>query len=253
MAYKFPSFTKVVNDSLIYNDDGVFCFYIPKIYFDRNNVVQEGDIVSMFGIVDWTIIKDGKNNGLHRFNLPAPFQTRPTRQTPIKNVKLIAESEPADYIMFEYEKGAPIFTNINITQDVTNIEEFFKILKSGRLPCTLPYDKFHEYMMDAFIYAGTKYSLHSQLLGIIAGRYFRSQKDLRKAFRDTDMSKMTEYQIINIADLPKYISPYSSITSENWESALVGAMTNQDGTKSPLEKMLMEQTLMMMTADDERI
>lgn len=240
MAYKFPSFTKVVGDSLVYNDEGTFCFYVPKIYFDRSNAKQEGDIIKLFGIVDWTIFKNGKHNGLHRFNLPTVFETRPTKQVSLKKVKLTPESEPTEYIMFEYEKGAPIIVNINLTQDVTNIEEFFKILKSGRLPSTLPYDKFQEYMYDAFTYAGTTYKLHSQLLGVMAGRYFRDRKDLKKAFRDTKMDKMTGYKTISIIDLPKYISPYASITSENWENALIGAMTNPEGTKSPLEKMLME-------------
>lgn len=240
MAYKFPSFTKVVGDSLIYNEDGTFCFYVPKIYFERNNAKQDGDIIHLFGIIDWTIMKNGNHNGLHRFVLPTIFQTRPTRQSNLKNVKLVPESEPSDYVLFEYEKGAPIFTNIGLTQDVVNIEEFFKVIKSGRLPTTLPYDKFQDYMYDAFTYAGTKYGLHSQLIGVVASRYFRDPKDIRKEFRHTDMKKMTGYKLINVNDLPKYVSPYSSLTSENWQSAVVGALTTDGGPKSPLEKMLME-------------
>jgi hypothetical protein len=240
MAYKFPPFTKQVGDSLVYNDEGTFCFYVPDIYFDRKNAIQDGEIVHLFGIVDWTIMKNGKHNGLHRFVLPTMFQTQPTRQSKIKNVKLVPESDPADYMLFEYDKGAPIFVNVGLTQDVENIEEFFKVIKSGRLPTTLPYDKFQDYMYDAFIYGGTKYSLHSQLIGVVASRYFRDPKNIREEFRHTDMKKMTGYKLISVNDIPKYVSPYASITSENWQSAVVGALTIDDGPKSPLEKMLME-------------
>ena len=40
-------------------------------------------------------------------------------------------------------------------------------------------------------------------------------------------------------DLPKYISPNQSIGSQNWDSAIVGAINNPTDIESPLEKLLM--------------
>lgn len=39
--------------------------------------------------------------------------------------------------------------------------------------------------------------------------------------------------------VPKYISPFSSITSENWDDAVVNAIINDKTVDSPMEKILM--------------
>lgn len=48
------------------------------------------------------------------------------------------------------------------------------------------------------------------------------------------------YVTIPITDVPKKVSPYVSITSQNWDESVVGAITVGDkGMDSPLEPVLM--------------
>ena len=50
---------------------------------------------------------------------------------------------------------------------------------------------------------------------------------------------MLDYKCINIRQVPKYVSPYAAITSENWDEAVVSAVMNDNKTYIPQEKIIM--------------
>ena len=54
------------------------------------------------------------------------------------------------------------------------------------------------------------------------------------------MNSPIDYQMVSINQLPKYISPYTAITSENADEAIAAAILNKNTHKtSPLEKVMM--------------
>ena len=62
---KLPDFLSQKENSLIYNGDGEFLFYVPESYFGsvkQNPIAQiVGYYVSTIGILDWAIVdKNGK-------------------------------------------------------------------------------------------------------------------------------------------------------------------------------------------------
>ena len=64
-----PSFLKKDGDSLLFNENGQFVFYVPEIYFDRGDAQITGEYINLLGILDYTIFnEDGSNIGLKRFN-----------------------------------------------------------------------------------------------------------------------------------------------------------------------------------------
>lgn len=65
----------------------------------------------------------------------------------------------------------------------------------------------------------------------------RKANDPRTLFRHTNIKDMTEYSLINVKDIPKYVSPFTSITSENWDEAVMNATLNKNSNYSPLEKL----------------
>ena len=77
------------------------------------------------------------------------------------------------------------------------------------------------------------------MFGFVFSEMCRSPKDLSVPFRNTKYTDPTSYTMIPIMDLPKYISPHQSLGSQNYENALVGAITNPTDVESPLEKILM--------------
>lgn len=242
MKYKFPSFTKLIDDTLVFNGDGSFVFYVPEVYFDRKNAEIEGEYVNLIGVIDYSVFdKDGKSiTGLKNFDLPTRFLTRPSTIDKIKNVRLTKTTAPNDYRVLTYYRNDPIFTTIRLTQDIINVEDFFKVFKSGKLPTTIPYDKLPFYFIEGGAMNNINFKLSLQIFGVVVSEYCRNPANLKEPFRYTDMKNMTAYKPLNIVDIPKYTTPYASLTSENWDNAVMGSILNQSNAKSPMEKMLME-------------
>lgn len=241
MPYQIPKFLKRQDDSLLFAGDGEFIFYVPEIYFDRKVAIVVGEYINIIGVLDYAIFdKDGHNSGLKSFQFPSVFITKPSSIEKHKNIKLTKNSDEQDYRYLRYKKDDPIVVNVYIPQNITNVESFYRMfLISGRLPNTVPYDKIQEYFIDSIELNGASYGLNWQLFGFVISEAFRSKNDLGTAFRHTKFTDLTSYRTINITDLPKYISPYSSLTSENWDNGIVGAIANPSGANSPMEKLLM--------------
>ena len=69
----------------------------------------------------------------------------------------------------------------------------------------------------------------------------RDKNDISKQFNETDMKNMLDYTLIDIRMVPKYISPYTAITSENWDESVRAAILMKDkenAPESPLEKVV---------------
>ena len=103
--YKVPSFLRKEGDSLVFNQEGEFIFYVPEIYFDRGDAIIVGEYVNIIGIMDYAIFdKDGKNKGLKRFYFPTVFLTKPYQMDKMKNVKLTTSQPAKDYRLLRYKK-----------------------------------------------------------------------------------------------------------------------------------------------------
>lgn len=239
--YKVPSFLKRDGDSLLFNTDGELIFYIPEMYFDMEKAFYyEGDYINVIGIFDYSVFDaNGKNNGLHRFNFPTAFLTKPYLVEKQKNVKLTATQKAIDFRLLRYKKGDPVVVSVRVAQNNANIEDFYKIFLYGKMTNTIPVDKLHEYFIDNISLNGNDYGVNNQMFGLIFSEMCRSKKDLSIPFRNTKYTDPTDYTMISIMDLPKYISPHQSLGSQNWDNAIVGAITNPTDVESPLEKILM--------------
>jgi len=238
--YKVPKFLKRDGDALLFNDEGELIFYVPEMYFDREDAFFVGEYINIIGIFDYSVFdKAGKNNGLHRFYFPTVFLTKPYTTEKQKNVRLTSSQDPMDYRLLRYKKGDPVVVSVKVPQQNENIEAFYKLFLYGKIPKTIPIDKLHDYFLENIELNGNDYGTNIQMFGLIFSEMCRSKKDLSVPFRNTKYTDPTDYTMISIMDLPKYISPHQSLGSQNWESAVVGAITNPSDVESPLEKLLM--------------
>lgn len=238
--YKVPTFLKKDGDALLFNGEGQFVFYVPELYFDRGDAEIKGEYVNLLGILDYTIYnKNGSNIGLKRFYFPTVFLTKPSRIEKSKNIRLKAAVEPQDYRLLIFEKDDAVVVSTKVPQNISNVEDFYRIFLTGKLPTTIPYDKLQDYFIDSIKLNGSSYGMSLQMFGIVVGEMCRDPKDPSKAFRLTKFTDPMSYRNISIKDLPKYISPNVSISSENWDLGVVGAIMNPNTTNSPLEKLIM--------------
>lgn len=236
-----PSFLKKDKDSILFNGEGEFVFYVPELYFRSNHAIVIGEYVNLIGILDYSVFdKNGKSIGLKRFNFPTVFLSRPTTIEKAKQIKLSKNSDIQDYRLLKYSKGDQIIVSTKVPQDLVNVEAFYGLFLGGNLPTTIPYDELHNYFPENAKLNGAKYNLNMQIFGVVISESFRDPKDTSKPFRLSKETDMTNYKAINIRTVPKLVSPHSSITSENWDEAVVNAVLNTNVKDSPMEKILMD-------------
>lgn len=237
-----PSWLKKDGESVLYNGEGYFAFFIPERYFDGKNTAKAiiiGEYVNLFGVLDYQLFStNGKPNGPVRcFKFPTVFLTKPTSIEKARNIKLVEWADTQDYRVLKYEKNAQIIVSTKVPQDLQNVEFFYSLFLGGNLPVTIPYEDLYTYLIENIQLAGESYGLNNQLFGIVVSEMARDPNNLEKAYRN---SNAKHYKTINIKDIPKFISPYSAITSENWDEAVVNAIENKSTRDIPMEKILMD-------------
>lgn len=248
---KLPSFLRHENDCVYFNGEGELVFYIPEHFFDLDRAIIDGDLVETIGIFDYAVFDKngvaikfatrGKMKELHSFRVPSFFITKPYTIERVKDLTLTRHVKSQDYRLLKYKKGDKIIVSTKIAQDAVNTESFFMMFLNGNLPNTIPYDEIYKYVVESGKLNGINYGLTIQLLGIIISELCRDPKDPKVPFRLTDMEDMTAYEFINITKVPKYVSPYTAITSENWGEAVTHAVLNTKQNHiidSPMEKIM---------------
>ena len=240
MNDKLPPFLKRYNDSILYNGEGEFYFYIPEKMFDLNIARYEGEIISTLGIMPYAM-KDtkGKMSTLRQFNYPTRFLTRPYKVEKLKEVKIIKQSKPSNYRVLCYKKGDPIILSIYLEENISNAEDLIRLfIMAGSIDNTIPYDTIQNYFIDNFKYNGGSYGITLQLFGVVISELCRSSKDESKPFRLSGTKDMHDYKSIAVTSIPRLVSAYSAIASNNFNQAMVYASLNKKQVEIPLERVL---------------
>lgn len=244
---KLPDFLSQKENSLIYNGDGEFLFYVPESYFGsvkQNPIAQiVGYYVSTIGILDWAIVdKNGKVGKAHPFKFPTIFLCKPYTIEKVKDLKLNG-LKGKDYRILHFKYGDEVISDIHVPQIIDNVETIFRmmVITGDKIPSTVPYDKLHEYFTESMELNGSSFKLNMQLFGIMISELCRDENNISKPFRYTNMNNMNSYKQVSIKAIPKFISPYVALTSENWDESLMSAILIDDEKKmkySPIEKVI---------------
>lgn len=240
MAYKVPYFLSRDGEKLIFNEkDKEFIFYVPEKYFDTNNAIIVGDIVSVFGLLDYQIVDaKGKIYETRRFSHPTTINTRPHSIDKAKGLKLTKYADETDYRLLRYSKGDAVILSVKTDEDITHVEDFWSLFLRGNLPVTIPYDEIQNLIWKNMRLSGNNYGITMQQAGIVISELYRSATNMNIPFCQSNTNDMLAYKTMAATSVPKRISPYVSITSENWDEGVVGAIMTKDGKYSPLEKVL---------------
>lgn len=249
MNESIPSWLRLKDSALYYNDDGEFVFFIPEIFFERDHAIFEGDIVYTIGMLNYTRLKPGQKDltkDVKAFNFPTAFGTKPGRIEKVKGLKLVDDQEPEDYRVFYYSnnKEDQIVVSIDVPQDIANVEEFMQIcFTTGKIPRNIPYGVLQDYLHDNMELNGNSYGITAQMYGILWSEVCRDRKNLEIPYRlskDFDFKKQTNYAPISIKEVAKIISPFTAVTTENWDEAVIaaGIIDEKDIKGTPMEKIM---------------
>lgn len=245
-----PSFLKLEGEALLFDkENSTFIFYVPENFFNSTskNAIAEiiGEYVSMIGLCNWDIVDSkGNHSELLPFNFPTMFLCKPYEIEKVKDYKLGKDKEGKDYRLLKFKKGDEVVSQVRVPQIIDNVELFYRLaVITAKIPNTIPYDKGWEIFLENMSLNGSSYGLNNQLFGILWASLCRDPKDLSKPFNSTNMSDMNNYTPLSIKLIPNYISPYTSIISENFDESLRSAilmsdMDEKDIPYSPLEKIV---------------
>jgi hypothetical protein len=240
MAYNVPPFLKRDGEALIFNTDGELIFYVPEYYFESKNASIVGEYVNILGVLDYAIFdSNGKSSRLKPFRFPTVFLCKPSDIMKMKDIKLTKYTESQDYRFLKFHKGDEVVTSVKVPQDVDNVELLMQLFTSGHIPTTISYDIMYEYFIESMRLNGGNFGMTSQQFGFLVSEICRDPKDLSKPFRLSKSKDMYGYKCINIRQVPKFVSPYTAITSENWDEAVVSAVLNDKTAEVPQEKIIM--------------
>lgn len=233
-----PNFLKRDKESILFNIDGSFVFYVPEAFFESKYAVIEGEYVTILGLLRYEVFNEkGKSiTGIKNFNFPSSFTTRPSEIERIKQANVGGKID--DYRLMTYNKGDQIIVSTKVPQLVENIESFFKLFISGKQPTSIPYNEVQEYFLECAKLNGMNYGVTTQIIGVAISELYRDSKDFSKPYRLSSDFNNENYTPINILEVPKYTSPYTAFTSQNFDDALVSSMINKKDTYSPLEKLI---------------
>ena len=86
---------------------------------------------------------------------------------------------------------------------------------------------------------GNSYGVNLQIFGIMISELCRSKSDINVPFRLSGNADMHAYKSLSVKNIPKYISAYSSLGSDDFTYSLIAATMNKNQVGSPLEKVMM--------------
>lgn len=235
-----PPYMKQVENTLFYKGPGELIYYVPEKFYDLSVAYSIGEYVEAMGIFCYARFDGtGKSSGIKHFKLPTMMKCKPSKIDKVTSFQLEGSSTPQGYRLLHFQDGDELLSEIAVPQSIVNVEKFTGLLKGGNLPDHIPYNELQDYIILNAKLNGFNYKVSNQLLGLMISEIYRDKKDLSKPFRYTDMKDLTAYKAVNITKVPKYTSVYTSITSENPDEAIAGALINSGTGESPLERIMM--------------
>ena len=245
-----PSFLKKKEDTLYFNGDGEFIFFVPEIFFERKCAIVMGEFVNLIGILDYAIVKKSEDidkvpKNIKTFNFPTQFLCKPGKIDKVKNFKIKESAKGEDYRLLRFTDNGEdqIVVSTKVPEDLSNVEEFFNLfVKTGNIPKSIPYDKLHEYFFESMELNGNSFAVSAQLFGIVISEICRDPHNIDNPYR---LSKSIDqdfysYNSVPITQIPKLISPFTAITSQNWDESIIYAcnMDAENIKNTPLERVM---------------
>lgn len=237
---KIPGFLKLKdNTTLIFNSDGELRFYVPEKYFTNKCAEVFGNNIILLGAIQYGL-KIGNKETLNIFFYPSRITCTPSEIIKEKNI-VVGKADANDYRILVFKKGDVVIDSIYTVQELVNVEDLFRtMVLSGNIPNYIPYEDLHNYFLYPMDVNGGNYGISAQAFGIFISKLCRQKGNVEKEFRNSKnkLKNNTNYTSISIDTIPKYISPYTAIISENWDESVVAAIMNNNEVYVPLEKLL---------------
>lgn len=219
--------------------------YIPESYFEKRLAADHGKYVSVFGLLDIETFKGGKSLGKDILNLPTMIEIFPTSMEP-ETLTLTGKEEDKEKYYVAKFIGGDKFTNIALRQDSSNVELFLKLMTSGKVPKSVPYNKLLEVWQRNLSLNNVNLGVPSTVLEVIIREIYRDPKKpeytFSKAYNDNPKIDQLNYYTANIREVCARNSVFAATTFEDFDQMANSSINitsyKKSQTVSPIEKII---------------
>lgn len=227
--------------------------YLPKVLFNDDEetassiAVQYADgfkIVGIFNMRFYQSDEDPRDSTkLRTFNYPNMIMTYPSDFSTAK-LQLTADGEPEQYIILKYYMGDVIMAAEEV-QSSANCTKFLNMITKGKIPSTVPYDKFDEIWASNFAINKFNPQVPAVIRQMIWAEMCRCPDDITKPYRmiwGKGNANPTGYIETNMNNVAAATSVFSALSFERIKEKLATSINmTKAGTeqrRSPVEEVL---------------
>lgn len=240
MKYNFLSRE---NDTVFFIGDTME-IYIPKNFFDLKMATFQGNMIQTLGLFQFIVYPDdnrkSESGESHYLTLPMniKFQFENFFNTKKDNM---------DFKVFILKKGNIFTEHENLEKSAENTKNFIFKINSGKIPNDIPYDEIMKIYLESLTLNGVNLGNPACLYEVKLAELYRDPKDETIPFRKTINKTngkigMTNYQTINITELPNIKGTFQAIMFENIRQSIqysiLRAKNGDPGVESPLEEVM---------------
>lgn len=228
--------------------------YIPKDLFNEDDetkssiAVQYADgfkVVGLFNMRFYDSDEAPRDKApLRTFSFPNMIMTYPSDFQIMKLQLLPTQAEPENYIVMKYYMGDVIMAAEEV-QSPANCTKFLNMITKGKIPSTIPYDKFEAIWQTNFRINKFNPRVPSVILQLIWAEMCRNPNNISEPYRLTygkGNADPTGYTETNMNNVAAATSVFSALSFERIKEKLASSLNmTAEGTeqmRSPVEEVL---------------
>ena len=238
------NFLKPSNGTYVFTGE-LLKLYIPEDFFEKRLASDVGSYVSVFGLLEAEMFKGDKSLGVEILNMPSMIEIFPSSMEP-ETLTLTGKAEDKERYMVATFYNGDTFTNVNVRQDSTNVELFFKMMTGGKILKSIPYEKILGVWQKNLSLNGISLGVPSTVLEIIIREIYRDPTNPEYTFSHlynrNPKIDTRDYRSANIREVCARNSNFAAITFEDMDQMINTSINTttfkKSQTVSPVEKII---------------
>lgn len=227
--------------------------YIPYEFFNKDMetkssiAVQYADGYKVVGLFNMRFFDSDEepreSKPLRTFNYPNMIMTYPS-DSEVKKLKLTEYGEAESYLILKYYMG-DVIMNAEEMRSVENCTKFLNMITKGKIPSTIPYDKFVSIWQTNFAINKFNPQVPAVTLQMIWAEMCRCPDDVTKPYRmrygkgNADPTGYIETNMNNVAAATSVFSALSfEKVTEKLATSLNMTRNGVEQRRSPVEEVL---------------
>lgn len=233
-------------DKTVFFVGNIMEIYIPTKQFKLKMSEFRGDRVYTLGIFIFVVYTDenarGRGEGeRHILKVPTYIEFQYDSTFKAKN---IMGKDPDDYTVFTLKNGNIFINSTEIEQSSGAVKDILFKLNEGKIPSDIPYPEVYNYLFNSTLLNDVNLESNSVGFESIIAELYRSKTDdrvpFRKVLNKNPNTSLTDYNAINIKELPAIKGTFQALMFENLRQGVITSILKTKNGEADVETPLEE-------------